>query len=62
MNIKVWKDKDGYAFKTEDPEFELTDEAFDMLLDELRELQDEELDEGDEGTMRDIFLDLPEGK
>lgn len=59
MEIKIWKDDQGYAFDFEDNKFELTRAGYDELLAELAELHDESLIDA-ECVMRHLFIDLEE--
>lgn len=59
MTVKVWKDQKGYALEFEDDKFELTFEAFESLVHELRAFEDEHVGD-DESVLKEFALDLEE--
>jgi hypothetical protein len=56
--IKIWKDADGYGVQLDSDKFGMNHDDIDLLITELRSLQDEVIEEDGEGTLREIALGL----
>ena len=59
MTVKIWKDSKGYALEFEDSRFELTFAAFESLLHNLSDFQNEVVVDAD-SLLKEIELDLEE--
>jgi hypothetical protein len=57
VTIKIWKDSDGYGVEIDSEKFGLSEFDMGQLIDELRALVDEPIDE-DDGILREIALGL----
>ena len=60
MLVEIWKDNEGVRMSFEDSDFELTGIAYHKLIEAMRDVQEQEIDEDDEGIYETIALDLEE--
>lgn len=60
--LQIWKDGDGYAVKLDSDKFGLSHDDMDLLITELRSIQDEPIDEDDGGIQREIALGLEDAE
>jgi hypothetical protein len=62
MEIKIWKDKDGFAFEIGSERFGISNDEMSLLIDELQTICDEQLEDDDESILRHISLGMEDAE